>query len=282
MPVKLEERDSLIKAATTSLSSKVLSQYSQVFAPMAVDAVLKVLDPQRANLLDLRDIKVQSIHLSHSAAQRDPAGVAAAAAVSPPLPLLPQLLWETTAPGEYSAAPCRAAPRRAMPHSSPPRLCAWRHQPPRPWGSPALKQSTDPNPTPTARPALPNLTHCPAPPAAPLLAPACHPHNITQYTQHHTINHLPTNQIVSKVGGTVDDSELIDGLVFDQKASKAAGGPSRMEKAKIALIQFCVSPPKTDLENQVVVSDYTQVISKATPFMTDMSAISVIHTSGPS
>ena len=29
-----------------------------------------------------------------------------------------------------------------------------------------------------------------------------------------------------------------------------------MEKAKIALIQFCVSPPKTDIEQSVVVSDY--------------------------
>lgn len=29
-----------------------------------------------------------------------------------------------------------------------------------------------------------------------------------------------------------------------------------MANAKIGLIQFCVSPPKTDLENNVVVSDY--------------------------
>ena len=26
---------------------------------------------------------------------------------------------------------------------------------------------------------------------------------------------------------------MVDGLVFDQKAAKAAGGPSRMEKAKV-------------------------------------------------
>lgn len=32
-----------------------------------------------------------------------------------------------------------------------------------------------------------------------------------------------------------------------------------MENAKIALIQFCVSPPKTDLENNVIVSDYAQM-----------------------
>ena len=61
------------------------------------------------------------------------------------------------------------------------------------------------------------------------------------------------------MGGTVDDSQMIDGMVFDQKASKAAGGPTRVEKAKIGLIQFHVSPPKTDLENNVIISDYTQV-----------------------
>lgn len=44
-------------------------------------------------------------------------------------------------------------------------------------------------------------------------------------------------KIVTKVGGTIDDSELVEGMVFDQKAAKAAGGPTRIEKAKIALIQ---------------------------------------------
>lgn len=45
---------------------------------------------------------------------------------------------------------------------------------------------------------------------------------------------------VGKVlGGTVDDTELIDGLVFtNKKASHIAGGPTRIENAKIALIQF--------------------------------------------
>jgi hypothetical protein len=32
-----------------------------------------------------------------------------------------------------------------------------------------------------------------------------------------------------------------------------------VEGAKIALIQFCVSPPKTDMENNVIVSDYQQM-----------------------
>ena len=33
-------------------------------------------------------------------------------------------------------------------------------------------------------------------------------------------------------------------------------GPTKAENAKVALIQFCLSAPKTDLENNVVVSDY--------------------------
>lgn len=122
IPVNLDDREQLLKAATTSLSSKVVSHYSSLLSPMAVDAVLKVMDPARPNMLDLRDIKV-----------------------------------------------------------------------------------------------------------------------------------------VCKVGGTVDDSEMIEGLVFEQKASKSAGGPTRVENARIALVQFQVSPPKTDMENNVIVSDYTQM-----------------------
>lgn len=119
IPVNLDDKESLIKAANTSLSSKVVSQYSSLMSPMAVEAVLRVMDPTHPQLLDLRDIKV-----------------------------------------------------------------------------------------------------------------------------------------VCKVGGTMDDSELIDGMVFDQKAAKAAGGPTRVEKAKIGLIQFCLSPPKADMEANIVISDY--------------------------
>lgn len=60
------------------------------------------------------------------------------------------------------------------------------------------------------------------------------------------------------LGGTVEETELIEGLVFSQRTA-GAGGPTKMEKAKIGLIQFCISPPKTDMENQVIVSDYSQM-----------------------
>ena len=65
-------------------------------------------------------------------------------------------------------------------------------------------------------------------------------------------------KVVTKLGGTVDDSELVHGAVFDHKAAKAAGGPTRVEHATIALVQFHISPPKTDLENNVIISDYAQ------------------------
>jgi len=65
-------------------------------------------------------------------------------------------------------------------------------------------------------------------------------------------------KVSMKIGGTVDESELIPGLCFtDNKVSHFAGGPTRVENAKIGLIQFCLSAPKTDLENSVVVNDYT-------------------------
>lgn len=60
------------------------------------------------------------------------------------------------------------------------------------------------------------------------------------------------------MGDTVEESEMIDGALIDQK-TMGRGGPTRVEKAKIGLIQFQLSPPKTDMENQVIISDYTQM-----------------------
>lgn len=118
IPVDLNDRESLLKSATTSLCSKVVSQNSAELSPIAVDSVLKIIDPARENNVNLKDIRV-----------------------------------------------------------------------------------------------------------------------------------------IKKLGGTVDDTELVDGLVLEQKTSNV-NGPKRMEKAKIGFIQFQVSPPKTDMDNQVVVSDY--------------------------
>lgn len=63
-------------------------------------------------------------------------------------------------------------------------------------------------------------------------------------------------RIVKALGGTIDETELVHGLVFTNKASHVAGAPTRITDAKIGLIQFCLSAPKTDIENNVIVSDY--------------------------
>jgi T-complex protein 1 subunit delta len=63
-------------------------------------------------------------------------------------------------------------------------------------------------------------------------------------------------RLVSQKGGTVDDTELVKGLVLTKGATKTANGPTSMQNAKIALIQFCLSAPKTDMDNNVIVSDY--------------------------
>ncbi|KAI0293103.1 t-complex protein 1 [Russula brevipes] len=66
-------------------------------------------------------------------------------------------------------------------------------------------------------------------------------------------------RIVKKVGGTIEDTELIDGVVLNQNVVVAAGGPTRIEKAKIGLIQFQLSAPKPDMDNTVVINDYRQM-----------------------
>ncbi|KAJ2152165.1 T-complex protein 1 subunit delta [Coemansia sp. RSA 637] len=122
IPVDLEDRESLLKSATTSLSSKVVAQYSSVLAPIVVDSVLQVVNTATDLNVDLNDIR-----------------------------------------------------------------------------------------------------------------------------------------ITKKIGGTIDDTELVSGLVLNQTAITSAGGPTRVEKAKIGLIQFQLSPPKPDMDNQVVVNDYRQM-----------------------
>lgn len=109
-PISLSDRPTLLQAASTSLSSKIVSQHSSLLGPIAVDAVLKTIDQKTADNVDLKNIR-----------------------------------------------------------------------------------------------------------------------------------------IIKKVGGTIEDSEMIDGLVLNQAVVKSGGGPSRMEKARIGLIQFQLSPPKPDV-----------------------------------
>lgn len=111
-PISLSDRTTLLQAASTSLSSKIVSQHSSLLGPIAVDAVLKTIDPKTADNVDLKNIR-----------------------------------------------------------------------------------------------------------------------------------------ITKKVGGTIEDSEMVDGLVLNQPVLKSGGGPARMEKARIGLIQFQLSPPKPDVSS---------------------------------
>ncbi|WFD04316.1 T-complex protein 1 subunit delta [Malassezia obtusa] len=139
IPVDLSDRDALIRAATTSLSSKVVSQYSSVLAPIAADAVLRLVD------------------------------------------------------------------------------------------------------------------------AGTLSAPAAAERGSHGATKGSDMIDLRDIRLVKKVGGTIDDTELVDGLVLEQNAVTSSGGPSRVEKAKIAVCQFQLSSPKPDMDNQIVVNDYRQM-----------------------
>eukprot|EP00755_Sulcionema_specki_P000610 Sspe_Gene.302::Locus_102_Transcript_1_3_Confidence_0.714_Length_1727::g.302::m.302/K09496/CCT4; T-complex protein 1 subunit delta len=55
--IDIDDRDMLIKAAVTSLSSKVVSQNSTLLAPMAADAVRAIIKKD-INNVDLNDIRV--------------------------------------------------------------------------------------------------------------------------------------------------------------------------------------------------------------------------------
>jgi len=66
---------------------------------------------------------------------------------------------------------------------------------------------------------------------------------------------LKNIKVIQSLGGTVEDTSLVEGLVFTMRSS-GINAPKQMEKAKIALIQFCISAPKTDMTHNVIVSDY--------------------------
>lgn len=62
-PIQLTDRESLVKSASTALNSKVVSQQSSLLAPLAVDAVLKVVDPAKDTNVDLKVHIITLLHL---------------------------------------------------------------------------------------------------------------------------------------------------------------------------------------------------------------------------
>lgn len=58
-PINLSDRDSVLNAVNTCLSSKVVHNNADVLAPIAVDAVLSIVENKEAAInVDLRDIKI--------------------------------------------------------------------------------------------------------------------------------------------------------------------------------------------------------------------------------
>lgn len=66
-------------------------------------------------------------------------------------------------------------------------------------------------------------------------------------------------RLVRAPGGTIEDTALVDGVVLTQQVVKLAGGPTRVDKARIGLVLFQLLAPKPDMENLVVVNDYRQM-----------------------
>ncbi|RAL62786.1 hypothetical protein DID88_004628 [Monilinia fructigena] len=58
VPVALSDTATLLQAANTSLSSKIVSQYSNLLGPMAVNAVTKTIDIKTADNVDLKNIRI--------------------------------------------------------------------------------------------------------------------------------------------------------------------------------------------------------------------------------
>ena len=56
--MELSDRESLIQCVNTSLSSKIVSGSSNTLSPIAVDSVLKIINPSIEHNVDLRDIKI--------------------------------------------------------------------------------------------------------------------------------------------------------------------------------------------------------------------------------
>lgn len=57
-PIDINDREMLLKIASTSLNSKVVSQYSSILSPIAVDSVLAVTDMEDPDAVNLKDIRI--------------------------------------------------------------------------------------------------------------------------------------------------------------------------------------------------------------------------------
>ena len=65
-------------------------------------------------------------------------------------------------------------------------------------------------------------------------------------------------QVVKKTGGSMDDSELIQGVIID-KEPVHPGMPTKIAKAKIALLDAAIEVQKTEIDAKIEITDPSQM-----------------------
>ena len=65
-------------------------------------------------------------------------------------------------------------------------------------------------------------------------------------------------QVVKKTGGSMDDSELIQGVIID-KEPVHPGMPTKIAKAKIALLDTAIEVQKTEIDAKIEITDPSQM-----------------------
>jgi thermosome len=65
-------------------------------------------------------------------------------------------------------------------------------------------------------------------------------------------------QVVKKQGGSMDDTQMISGIIIDKEAVHA-GMPKRVEKGKIALIDSAMEVKKTEIDAKIEITDPSQL-----------------------
>ncbi len=58
LPVDIANRQTLTECVNTSLSSKVVSSYAELLSPLAVESIMRIIDPKTATNVDLKDIRI--------------------------------------------------------------------------------------------------------------------------------------------------------------------------------------------------------------------------------
>jgi len=69
---------------------------------------------------------------------------------------------------------------------------------------------------------------------------------------------LENIKVEKKAGGSIDDTQIVKGIVLDKEIVHS-GMPTRIEKAKIALVNSALEIEKTELSSEIRITDPTQM-----------------------